>query len=305
MTFVPSNSQPKVKHIIYIPFSGVGLFDDPKDDTWLKYRIEIFKEFTLKSIINQSKPIDLLWLGFDGRYNNPLIKNLLESIKIPVISTHTGLIYTDDKFIFRNKSTDLYESTWKYAWRMFGRALKKRKLYIFTRFLKNLYLKNRSLSSRLDDTLKIIVDALGWFEYIYLTRLDSDDLLHRDYIKEVSTYSPTYKKALIRDKGYVYNRNSAELAEWVPKTCPQFFTLQIPRNIMLRSQSFVDYWKDYTTHEDVKKAFNYDTLADHKYCMLIHGNQISSIWGHPFRGKSIGNTMTNKLTNNILKEFGV
>jgi hypothetical protein len=271
------------KHIIYIPFSGVGLFDDPDDDAWLLYRIGVFKNFTLKSILNQSIKPDLLWLSFDGRRNNGWIKALVNSIPIPTIVTYSGLIYKDDKYIIRLRGSENYQSTGAQAVRMIGRAVKRRSLKIFIRYIWRLLFKNLTLESRLS-ALQSVKNALGTFQWVYLTRIDSDDLIHRDWIKECNMYKPQQRRCLTRDKGYVYNGET--LAEWNPITHPQFFTLCIPRRAF-EPKAWIDYWNGYISHEDADRVFTPTRLRDYRYLMIMHGNQISSTWNHPFRDKEI------------------
>ncbi len=280
--------------------SGVGLFDDPDDDAWLVYRLGIFKNFTLKSILNQSVKPDLLWLSFDGRENNPWIKALEAELqqKLPTVITHNGLIYKDDKYIIRLTGNEKYQSSRVQAYRMLGRAIRRKKPKIFIRYLSRLLFKNKTLAERMDKSLERVREKLGEFSefsYVYLTRMDSDDMIHRDWIKELGQYDPKYRQSFVRNKGYVYN--GSELAEWNPTTCPQFFTVCIPSNVFNKGKFWVDYWGDYKSHEDANKVFSPVILDDYKYLMLMHGNQISSTWNHPFRGKEIKDL-------SILNDFG-
>jgi len=272
----------RIPHVILIPFSGVGLFDDPDDEEWLEYRFSIFWKYTLASIINQSRKVDLLWLAFDGRENSEWVEKLdtiLSHYEIPHVFTHYGLPYKDDKFT---------PSGIKYLPRMLGRAIKRRKPILFARYIHRLLFKNRSLAKRV---------KIPFNEDVYLTRMDSDDCLHKDYLKEIDEQEFDYRNAYIRNKGYVYNTNTQELAEWNPTTCPQFMTVCILQDTIALNR-WEEYWRDYYSHEDAPKAFWTKTLTDKKYLMLMHEQQISSTWDHPFRGKSIED-------KSILKDFGI
>ena len=82
--------------IVSIPFSGLGLFDGYRGDGWLKYRIELFHKYTLKSLLKQTEQDFLIWLQFrPEEKNNPLIK----TIKIPHrhIMTFEGIGIWDDR----------------------------------------------------------------------------------------------------------------------------------------------------------------------------------------------------------------
>ena len=282
-----------LSNIIYIPFSGVGLFDDPDDNTWLAYRIQIFKDYTLKSILNQTVKPDLLWLSFDGRKGNPLINNLKDYLKdkIHAIITYDGLIYKDDKFVFRWRDTGNYQSTWAQAWRMLGRSIKRRKLRILTRYLHRLFFKNRSLPKRLQK-------SLFWVNKdVTLTRLDSDDCLHKDWIKNMPPMLHHY--SAICSSAYLYNIHTKQLADWNPKTCPQTFAVCMSSSTFNNWRNFYAFWRAYTSHEDANKWTIFHPLVHpNRFLMLIHGNQISSTWEHPFRGKEIKDL-------SILKDFGI
>ena len=134
------------------------------------------------------------------------------------------------------------------------------------------------------------------FDWAYLTRLDSDDLIHKDWVRDLNQPEPKWWVSLVRNKGYVFN--GKELAEWNPTTCPQFFTVCIPRKVFESGQDFKSYWGDYISHEDANRVFSAVKAPDYQYLMLIHGNQISSTWNHPFRGKEIKDL-------SILKDFGI
>lgn len=277
---------------------GVGLFDDPNDNEWLLYRLVVFYSNTFKSIINQSVKPDLLWISFDGRAGNPWIKALELELNryLPTLITHTGLIYADDKFIFRWKSSKTYESTFKQAYRMAGRSVRKRDIRIFFRYIYRLLFKNKSLVNRLDVALPQVRRMLGKFDWAYLTRLDSDDMIHKDWVWEVNNYYPRRKLALTRQRGYVYDGET--LAVWNPDTCPQFFTLCIPETVFRMGSEFADYWGDYISHEDANKVFEWTKLEDFRYVMLMHNNQISSVFEHPFKCDIIKD-------NSVLKDYGI
>jgi len=269
-----------MKHVILIPFSGVGLFDDPDDWDWLSYRMRIFLNYTWKSILNQTRRPDLIWLVFDGR-GSKVVRIMAETMSehIPTVTTHYGLPYKDDKFT---------PSGIKYLPRMLGRAIKRRKPILFARYIHRLLFKNRSLAKRV---------KIPFNEDVYLTRMDSDDCLHKDYLKEIDKHGFLDELVFMRDKGYVYNTKTEELAEWKPSTCPQFMTLCVPKN-RTTPKEWVKYWDKYYSHEDTTYAWFPLLLSSNKYLMLMHEQQISSTWQHSFRGKSIED-------KSILKDFGI
>ena len=89
-------------HLIYIPFTGVGLYGGFRGQEWYKDRIEIFKQYTLKSLLNQTERNFVIWLSFRPQEEtNPLtaeLLNYLKSLDIQYVATFNGLMYIDDKY---------------------------------------------------------------------------------------------------------------------------------------------------------------------------------------------------------------
>ena len=89
-------------HFVQIPFTGLGLQNGYRGDEWLKYRIEIFKNYTLKSLLNQTEKNFVTWLCFreEERKNLQVVElyAYLTSLNIPVIFTFGGIVFWDDKY---------------------------------------------------------------------------------------------------------------------------------------------------------------------------------------------------------------
>ena len=87
-------------HIIYIPFTGVGKHQYKGDD-WFRDRIEIFKNYTLKSLLNQTNQNFILMVSFRQEDQlNPILSNFEGIEKVGFTEpwwTFTGLLYHDDK----------------------------------------------------------------------------------------------------------------------------------------------------------------------------------------------------------------
>src|SRR3990167_9847206 len=97
-------------HIIYIPFTGVGKHQYKGDD-WFRDRIEIFKNYTLKSLLNQTNQNFILMVSFRPEDQlNPILSNFEGIEKVGFTEpwwTFTGLLYHDDKNEENNKSLTL------------------------------------------------------------------------------------------------------------------------------------------------------------------------------------------------------
>ena len=286
-------------HLIYVPISGVGI--GIRDNKWLQYRIEIFKKYTLNSLLNQTEKLFIIWLSFRQEdRDNPLIAQLishLNELKINYICTFDGLMYHDDKF-----SKGIKNRVKNFA-RLIRQCYRLKTFKGFTKHAREMIKdKNSDLKARLAKSLDIIKNQLWGVDWVYVTRIDSDDMFHKEVIKEIQSI-PREPGALVFEKGYVYNSNTQELAEWHPKTNPPFHT------IIFEAKDFFDPWrylawmKDFKSHEDITRIFKCTKLKDGGYCVLVHNqaNQISTIFDHPFTKERINGTKKEE----ILKDFGI
>ncbi len=270
-------------HIIAVPFSGVGVGGGFKSQRWFEHRAEIFKNYTLKSLTNQKNKDFLLWLWFrPEERNNPVtdqIRTMLIKANLKYHFSFEGLMYHDDKFTNQNLKTKLRNFTkmlwdgyyekdmkplhqiWKYTWEE----------------------KNKTLPDRLRRALESLKTAVGDdYDWIYLTRIDSDDMFHTEATNLIQSRAPGYKKALVMDKGYMYNTVTTQLAEWLPPTCPPFSTIIFPANIFFNPREHISYYGAFKSHEDIPKVFDSETLDLYKYCVTAHGgDHISTAWDVP------------------------
>lgn len=250
-------------HIIYIPFTGVGT-NRILTDEWLKDRIEIFKSYTLKSLLNQTNRDFRIWLSFRSEeLDSELVSDLevyLTQQKIQYLITFYGLIYHDDK----NEEN------------------------------------NKTLEYRLKRSLEPIAPAYDWY---YLTRIDSDDMFHKDVVQLIQDQEP-FEGALTLQLGYVYNKDTQEVAEWNPLTNPPFHTIMIKRETFFDPEKHLNAYHGFKSHEDIAKLkhkvlWRGDNRTDRLYMVLTHNPKmhISTTWEHPFKGKN--------LSNQVLKDFGI
>jgi len=273
-------------HLVYTPFTGVGLHNGYRGDEWYKYRIELFKQTLLPSLRQQTNQNFIHWLSFrKEEKENPLTKEFLQyliEIDYHFIVTFNGLIYRDDKFVVN----------WKGRFWNFGRVLRdcwRDKKINFKLFKEVLIDKNKTLPERLEVSLEGIKrflqsQGIDKVEWIYLTRIDSDDMFHKLVIQELSTLEP-FEGALIFRNGLLYNINTGQLARWEPTTNPPFHTIMFPAKIFFDVEKHLAYMKDFKTHEEIPRIFRTKQLPNGRYCVGVHSKHISTIWNHPFRGK--------------------
>ncbi|MDQ8735769.1 glycosyltransferase family A protein [Paenibacillus sp. LHD-38] len=72
--------------------------------------------------------------------------------------------------------------------------------------------------------LKVQKELTRGYKYLYLVRLDCDDMYHKTFIKQLHNYKPKQKtRALINQTGYVYDSLRHRVAT-VKKPSPPFYT---------------------------------------------------------------------------------
>ena len=269
-------------HIIYIPFTGVGKHQYKGDD-WFRDRIEIFKNYTLKSLLNQTNQDFVLWLSFRSEdWENPICNKFVKELQDllgenRVCTSYNGLIYWDDK---RDKTIE---------------------------------------ASKLRLTSSLIRLSLKWFcditvrdndvftsncvDWVYLTRIDSDDMFHKDVVQLIQDQEP-FEGALTLSLGTIYNKDTGEVAEWNPLTNPPFHTLMFKWETFFDPDKHLALYEGFKSHEDIAKLkhkvlWRGDNRQDRLYCVLTHNPamHISTTWDHPFKGKPIN--------KEVLKDYGI
>ena len=266
-------------HIIYTPFTGVGLHGGFRGDKWFKHRIEIFKNYTLKSLVNQSNRDFIHWLSFrpeeKGNVRVEELAEYLNKLKYRFIITFDGLMYHDDKFTnytLKTKLRNLLMMLWD-GWR------RKQRISLRQVFKYTWENKNKSLSKRLERSLKSLIYEVGNdYEWVYMTRIDSDDMFQRDVVELIQAQEPDYKKALVFDKGYILNLKTREVADWNPPTNPPFHTIIFPSNIFFSPLEHIEYYGNFRSHEDVPNVFSAETLDHDSYMVITHEKQIGTAW---------------------------
>lgn len=247
-----------------VPFTGLGLNNGYRGDNWFAYRIGIFKKFVIPSLLNQTEKDFTLWLCFrEEERNNPLTKKLYKDLNA------TGL-----KFIFTFGGIPIWDDKYK----------------------------NDNLLHRLKVILPQLKLIYNGEKYIYETCQPSDDFYHKKEVEEIQQQIYKERRILTHGRGYVFNNKTQRLADWNPTTInPPFYTIMYPAKTFLDPQKHFDYMRNSKSHEDVIWLFNHIKMPDYRYCVLIHGNQISTSWYHPYREGGY----SWKDGKNIMDEFGI
>jgi len=251
-------------HFMMVPFTGLGLHKGFRGNAWFKNRIEIFKNYTLKSLLNQTNKDFVLWISFRPQERrHPLVRelsNYLSSFGLRYIFTFGGLMFWDDKYIS--------DSLWK----------------------------------RLDFTLPQLKRIVGDKSYVYETIQPSDDMYSRDAVEMIQReVSLLGIGAVGFDEGYILNGRTHELAKYNPDTNPPFYTIKFDSDTFLDPKKHYEYIKNVRSHEYVPEVFNYKVIPGRYFCVLVHGENISTTWNIPYKGKEV----YSPTKDDILQGFGI
>lgn len=270
----------KTKHLMYCPFTGLGLYNGFRGNRWLKNRIKIFKQFVIPSLQAQTEKNFTLWISWrpEERHNH-IVKDLqsyLQTTGLNVIHTFSGVCFWDDKY-----SPEIAQE----------------------RLLTAIH---GSMSELVDAT-----EGNEGYEWVLMTIQPSDDCYHRNAVKGIQAVFRGMPKlqALGYEKGYIMNYQTKELAEWNPKTNPPFYTIKFPRPTFINPLEHARYtslkkdigsYKAGTplpSHEYVKDCFTYGVVSERGFLVGTHGENISTIFDHPYRGGIV--------EPSIAKDFGL
>lgn len=264
-------------HLVMTPFTGLGKYGQRSDD-WFRHRIKIFKEYTVKSLQNQTNQFFVHWVTWrPEEQENRLVQELFKDLctmEWRTIFTFGGLCFWDDKF------NDTEE---------------------------------KNLLKRLKDTLPSLKEIVGDASYVYETILASDDMYHKDVVESIQQQPFAYKRALVHHNGYIHDINANKIAEWKPGPghLPPFYTIMYPADVFLDPQKHFDYLKGYKSHEDIETLFENVRLPDGRYCVNVHGRNLSTSWeGYNPQGRTkhdfVGDETTDeKKKEAILNNFGI
>jgi hypothetical protein len=199
------------------------------------------------------------------------------------MAKYHGLPYWDDKFNNYNLKTRL-RNLLMMLWDCWLYKELKNPVTILKYTYEN---KNKTLPTRLAHSITQIKEIIGAdHEWIYLTRIASDDMFHQEAVALIQSQQPTHKKALTFQNGYILNTNTGQVAEWNPPTNPPFHTIIFPANIFFDPQSHLEYYGSFKSHEDIPKVFDAETLDMGKYCVTFHQKHISTAWDSPIVKKA-------------------
>lgn len=275
------------KHLMYCPFTGLGLYDGFRGNTWLRNRIKIFKQFVIPSLKAQTCQDFILWISWRREErNNPIVKQFIKDLDYEFNRIFYKMRDEPDSFV-DNLAT-----------------IRKSIVHTFSGvcFYDDKYpdevARDRLITS-IHGSMGELLNAIGECEYILMTIQPSDDLYHRtavESIQKVFELKPEFQ-AVGFSKGYICNYMTKEVADYNPETNPPFYTIKFPREIFidpLRHANFTALKKDVgkykagtpcPSHEYVGDCLKYAVIGDLRgFLVGTHGTNISTTFSNPYKG---------------------
>jgi hypothetical protein len=255
------------KVIFSIPFTGKMPFKDVDGDEgfksqhWFCHRSDIFEDYTLKSLANQTDKDFLVWLQFRPKEKtNPVLKKIKRVMResgLNFICTFNGVILREDKAHWHNE--DLLERA------------------------------EKSLS-QLGEIKEDSVIEVG---------LDSDDMVISNFVEYIKKEEEA--EAYYMRGGYVYSTDG-RLSEWYNPESMSIYAIRYSTEVFLNAKKHFEYQKGFSSHEQIPRIFKAKQLPDGMYCATTHGQNISTVWEHPFREQEIYSETQKK---QILRQFKI
>lgn len=256
----------RVKHLMYVPFTGLGKFDGFRGNRWLKNRITVFKEYVVPSLQAQTDRNFTVWISWrHEERNNPHVLELMAYMdrvkEFKTVHTFHGVCFWDDKY-----PDDVA--------------------------------RDRLLTSLLG-TMGELVNEVGECDYVIMTIQPSDDCYESRAmhgLKSVFEDNPGLQ-ALGFTKGYICNYSTKEVSEYNPTTTPPFFSIKFPREVFIDPLKHADYTGPYKSHEYIGDKLKFGSIDERGFLVGTHGENISTYFDHPFKGIEVDSS--------LLRDFGI
>jgi hypothetical protein len=266
-----------VRLVVAVPFTGLGLYGGFRGNRWLRNRIDIFKKFTLQSLLAQTDQDFVLWLQWrcEERGNKHVVdlENYLRTLPVKFVFTYGGVCMYDDKYSLDEAKIRLSEALYK--------------------------------------SLPNLFDVLPDCDEVIHLLQPSDDCYDRKVIELTKkVFSENEIGALSFHKGYLCNYNTKEVLEYNPQTNPPFAAIRFTRDQFF---NHIEHMKHISLKTQIDEKYPVGTpLPSHEYlpyCLTTayfdwrgflvgtHGENISTHFNHPYGGE--------KVEVLILEEFGI
>lgn len=268
--------EPKIAHLVMIPWTGLGLYNGFRGNRWLSNRIKIFKQFVLPSLLNQSNKNFKVWCCWRREErHNPIVKDYVKFMAttgLEVVHTYAGIPFFDDKYADE--------------------------------------VARERLINAIHGSMGELFDLIGEAEYVYMTIQPSDDCYHKSAVNEIQDIlSSKDVQGCGFTQGYICNYLTKEISEYNPTTNPPFYTVKFSREDFFDPLKHLEFtalkfdvgkYKKGTacpSHEYIGNCINYVSISFRGFLVGCHTENVSTYYNHPFKGKLVG--------SKTLDEFGI
>jgi len=242
--------------------TGRGKNNGFMSEEWYKKRIPIFLEYTIKCLKNQTNRNFTHWISFRAQEK----KHPLTKELLRNLKDYPFIATFDGQVHFDDRGN------------------------------------NDNLEERLAKSLACLKEQLWTTDWVYVTYMDSDEVIRNDIVEIIQTEEPEYQKALIHKKGYALNLETRQLADWSIGSAWSTWTLMYPYEIFFDAKKHLKYLNGWTTHEEIPDKFKCKELPENTFITTIHNWNRSSIWRHYHKGKEYYYEAEKNL---ILKQFNL
>lgn len=245
-----------MRHFLYIPFTGLGLYGGFRGNRWLRNRIEVFKHFVVPSLEAQTNQNFTVWVGWrpEERTNKHVLsleKYLTDKFGHDRVAfTYGGLCFWDDKY-----PDDV---------------------------------AHERLIMGLHHSLGQLINYVGDVKDVLMTIQPSDDCYNRHMVHDMQEiFKGNDCDAVGYTQGYLMNYQTGELKEYNPKTNPPFFTLRFPKETFIDPLKHAKWTGPYKSHEYIGDHMRYKTIAGRGFLVGTHGENVSTHFNHPYGGADV------------------
>lgn len=145
------------------------------------------------------------------------------------------------------------------------------------------------------------------YDTVYHTRIDTDDMFHKDAVDEIQSYEYDYRRALVFQKGYCYDVKNNRLQHYFMPG-PPFSTIMFPMDVYVNEEKQAEY-KGFKSHDALINTMPYLKLSENKFVVNVHGTNRITIYQNDrtiFRGHENETEIDSEQDKiEILKNFGI
>lgn len=239
------------KHLLMVPFTGLGLYRGFRGNRWLKNRIKVFEQFVVPSLLAQTSQDFIVWVAWrNEEKSNKIVndfKKRLEKTGLKFVHTYSGCPFWDDKYPDEEARVRLIDA--------------------------------------LHGSMGELINVIGECDHVLMTITPSDDCYHSKMVEEVqSRLFQNAVQVVGYRNGYIMDYRTGEIREYNPKTNPPFFTIRFPRDVFIDPLKHMEYTGPYKSHEFVVDYLKHEYLDGRGFLVGIHGFNISTVFDHPYAG---------------------